>query len=48
MTYSIYMGFITKSRNQGECEALHKMHEKYPERVNQTKFFRSYDTKAGK
>jgi hypothetical protein len=29
--------------SQGEREAFHKMHEKYEERLNKMKYFRSYD-----
>ena len=35
--------FIRDRESMGEREAFHKMHEKYEERLNKTKFFRSYD-----
>ena len=34
--------FIRDRESMGEREAFHKMHEKYEERLNKTKFFRSY------
>jgi len=37
--------FIRDRETMGEREAFHKMHEKYEERLNKTKYFRSYDPK---
>jgi enoyl-CoA hydratase/carnithine racemase len=34
--------FIRDRESMGEREAFHKMHEKYEERLNKTKYFRSY------
>jgi enoyl-CoA hydratase len=34
--------FIRDRENMGEREAFHKMHEKYEERLNKTKYFKSY------
>jgi enoyl-CoA hydratase/carnithine racemase len=34
--------FIKDREGMGEREAFHKMHEKYEERLNKTKYFRSY------
>ena len=34
--------FIRDRETMGEREAFHKMHEKYEERLNNTKYFRSY------
>jgi len=34
--------FIRDRETMGEREAFHKMHEKYEERLNKTKYFRSY------
>jgi enoyl-CoA hydratase len=34
--------FIRDREGMGEREAFHKMHEKYEERLNKTKYFRSY------
>ncbi len=35
--------FIRDREGMGEKAAFHKMHEKYEERLNKTKYFRSYD-----
>jgi len=35
--------FIKDREGMGEREAFHKMHEQYEERLNKTKYFRSYD-----
>ncbi|MCJ7605809.1 MAG: enoyl-CoA hydratase/isomerase family protein [Dehalococcoidales bacterium] len=37
--------FIRDRETMGEREAFHKMHEKYEERLNKTKYFQSYDPK---
>jgi enoyl-CoA hydratase/carnithine racemase len=34
--------FIRDREGMGEREAFHKMHDKYEERLNKTKYFRSY------
>jgi enoyl-CoA hydratase/carnithine racemase len=34
--------FVRDRESMGEREAFHKMHEKYEERLNNTKYFRSY------